>query len=338
MFRSATFKLTGWYLAILMAISLIFSIAIYQLNYNEVNIRLENFQQGILNLEVISGITVNTDAMRTYQAQEASRQMIATLFYVNMIILISGGAGSYLLARRTLRPLEKAHEAQRRFTSDASHELRTPLAAMKTELEVTLRDSNLSRDEAREILESTLEEVNKLTALSDVLLKLARLDYDKLERCPVHLQSLMNGSLKRFTDAQSRIVVKKHKPVHSFGNEAALQEVMTVLIDNALKYSYPDTQITVRFFNRRLNVGFSVTNTGPTIAEEHLEKIFERFFRSDESRTESGKHGYGIGLAIAKKIVDLHAGELTVLSQNNTTVFTCYLPHKRSVPARIQGS
>ena len=337
MFKSATLKLTVWYLGILMAISFIFSVAIYQLNYQEVNIRLENFQQGILSMDVISGISISTDKMRTIQAEAASRQMIATLFYVNTIIFVSGGIGSYVLARRTLRPLEKAHEAQRRFTSDASHELRTPLAAMKTELEVSLRDPDLSDKEARESLQSNLEEVNKLIALSEVLLKLARLDYDKLERGPVQLQQLLESTLKSFPDARNRIVVKKHKPVYSFGNDAALQEVMTVLIDNALKYSKPKTEVTVRFFTRRAHVGFSVTNTGPAIPVELHEKIFERFFRSDESRTESGKRGYGLGLAIAQKIVTLHHGELTVESSDDTTVFTCYLPHKRAMQALIQS-
>lgn len=337
MFRSATLKLTAWYLAILMAISLIFSIAIYQLNYREINVRLENFQQGILKLDLISGITITTDEMRAIQAREASQQMIFTLFQVNLVILVSGGLGAYWLARRTLKPLEKAHEAQRRFTSDASHELRTPLAAMKTELEVSLRDTELSEAEARETLESNLEEVNKLIALSEVLLKLARLDYDKLERGPIHLQSLMQSSLKNFPTQRNRVAIKKFKPVYSFGNDAAIQEVMTVLIDNALKYSEPDSQITVRFFNRPVHVGFSVTNKGTDIPTDQQEKIFERFFRSDESRTESGKRGYGLGLAIARKIVTLHHGDLYVKSQNGTTTFTCTLPHRRSMPARIQG-
>ncbi len=330
MFKSATLKLTGWYLLILMSISFIFSVAIYQLNYQEVNIRLENLQKSILNFDVITGLALSTDQMRELQSREASRQMILTLLNVNLVILVSGGVGSYLLARRTLRPLEKAHEAQRRFTSDASHELRTPLAAMKTELEVSLRDQKLTLRESREILESNLEEVNKLIALSEMLLKLARLDYDTLPFDKVDLQALLTRTLKHFPESKQRVSVTTKRRRFAYGNEAALQEVMTILVDNALKYSPKKSTISIAFFERRLMAGFSISNEGPTIPPEMQTKLFERFYRSDESRTESGKNGYGLGLAIAKKIVAIHHGELSVTSANNVTTFTCLLPSRRA--------
>ncbi len=329
-FRSATLKLTGWYLAILMIISLIFSVAIYQLNFQEVNLRLENFQKSLSTLNFMTGMSLTTEELRQIQSREASRQMILTLFNVNLVILVSGGAGSYFLARRTLRPLEKAHEAQRRFTSDASHELRTPLAAMKTELEVALRSTSLTAEESREILESNLEEVNKLIALSEMLLKLAKLDYDTLTIASVDLQKLLNQTLKHFPGDKKRISVTTKRRRFAAGNEAALQEVMTVLVDNAIKYSPKGSTISVAFFERRLMAGFSISNEGTTIPADMQTKIFERFYRSDESRTESGKNGYGLGLAIAKKIVTIHHGELSVVSNKNLTTFTCLLPSRRA--------
>jgi len=328
-FKSATLKLTGWYLSIIMSVSLIFSAAIYQLNYQEVSTRLENFQRGLSTFDFVTGLALSTDQMRQIQSREASRQMILTLVNINLVILVSAGAGSYLLARRTLRPLEKAHEAQRRFTSDASHELRTPLAAMKTELEVALRDTSLAPLEARTILESNLEEVNKLIALSEMLLKLARLDYDTLQFSGVDLQSLLTQTLKHFPKDSKRITVTTKRKRFAYGNEPALQEVMTVLIDNAVKYSDKNNPISVAFFERRLQAGFSVTNTGPTISSDSQSRIFERFYRDDASRTNSSKNGYGLGLSIAKKIVTIHNGELNVVSSNNVTTFTCLLPSKR---------
>lgn len=329
-FKSATLKLTGWYLLILMSISFIFSVAIYQLNYQEVNTRLENFQKSLSTFDFVTGLALSSDQMRQIQSQEASRQMIVTLVNVNLIILVSGGAGSYLLARRTLRPLEKAHEAQRRFTSDASHELRTPLAAMKTELEVALRDSTLTAKESRLILESNLEEVNKLTALSEMLLKLARLDYDTLPFTSVDLQQLLTRTLKHFPDEKKRVSVTTKRRRFAYGNEAALQEVMTILVDNAVKYSPAGSTISIAFFERRLMAGFSISNEGPAIPADMQAKIFERFYRSDESRTDSGRNGYGLGLAIAKKIVTIHHGELSVVSNKNLTTFTCLLPSRRA--------
>lgn len=332
MFQSATLKLTGWYLAILMAISFIFSAAIYQLNTIEVSSRLESFQRGILNLDFLSTQLVTADEMRLAQARQASDKTLLTLLNVNLAILIGGGIGSYILARRTLRPLERAHEAQSRFTSDASHELRTPLAAMKAEIEVSLRDTSLSATESRELLESNLEEVNKLIDLSEFLLKLARLDYDKMERCPVDLAVALQSVQRQFKTHKKRIVIQpRRKKTIAFGNESAIEEAMTILIDNAVKYGDPDQPITVALHERGLMAGFSVSNHGPTIPMELQDKLFERFYRADTSRTDSTHNGYGLGLAIAKKIADIHHGDLTLKSKQDVTTFTFMLPSRRKM-------
>lgn len=337
MFRSATLRLTAWYLVLLMLVSLIFSVSIYQLNFREVNVRLENLQQGLLELDLnfITGLTSNSDQIRLRQAQQASQQMILVLLYVNFVILVGGGVASYFLARRTLKPLEQAHEAQSRFTSDASHELRTPLSAMKAELEVALRSAKISPAESHELLESNLEEVNKLISLSEVLLKLARLDYDKLERSPINLNDTVDSMTRLFPESYTRFVVHKRKSgAIAIGNEAALQEVLTILVDNALKYSTPETDIEIRTFDRPMNAGFEVKNIGPDIPSEKQQRIFERFYRADTSRTNSTKNGYGLGLAIAKRIVSVHGGDIKVISKDGNTSFTCYFPNRRSLQPR----
>lgn len=337
MFRSATVRLTSWYLAILMAISLLFSIAIYQLNFREVNTRLHNLQQGLLELDInyLTGFTFNSDQIRLRQAQQASQEMILALIYVNVIILIGGGIGSYFLARRTLRPLEQAHEAQSRFTSDASHELRTPLSAMKAELEVALRDKEIDPEESRELLESNLEEVNKLIALSEVLLKLARLENDKLNRSAVNVNDLVDSTLKMFPDQTERFVITKRKGgAYTIGDEIALQEVLTILVDNALKYSEPGSGIEIKTFDRRMTAGFTIKNTGATIPAEKQARIFERFYRADDSRTNSQQNGYGLGLPIAKKIASVHGGDIRLISKDGVTTFTCLLPNRLSLQPR----
>jgi signal transduction histidine kinase len=138
MFQSATLKLTAWYLAILMTISIIFSVVIYQLNFREISFRLENLQHSLLDdsLYTLPGtngepqLNFGPNSPLSVQSNQAAAQMISTLVYINLVILVAGGLGSYFLARRTLRPIQESHEAQSRFTSDASHELRTPLAVM----------------------------------------------------------------------------------------------------------------------------------------------------------------------------------------------------------------
>jgi two-component system sensor histidine kinase CiaH len=338
MFRSATLKLTAWYLAILMAISIIFSIVIFQLNFHEVGVRLENLQQGLIDtslLQKISDTTGINNSLITTQSEQAAFQMLLSLIYINTSILIAGGIASYFLARRTLRPLELAHDAQSRFTSDASHELRTPLAAMKAELEVTLRDKTLDPVETRELLESNLEEVNKLIQLSEMLLKLSRLDYDQLERKQIDLVDLLHSQLRFYPKQAKRFeVTARKKKVIVYGNEAAIGELMNILIDNALKYSSPRTsKIAIRIFERRLMGGFEISNSGPVIPADKIPKLFERFYRVDTSRTKSSQNGYGLGLAIAKKIVDIHHGDLHVSSKLKTTAFTFYIPTSRMIAA-----
>lgn len=332
MFQSATLKLTIWYLAIIMTISITFSLVIYQLNYREVSNRLQNLQHSL-----VDGMTIiipQTTLEYGFgpgtpffsESQKAGSQMSLSLFYINLVVFITGGLGSYFLARRTLRPIEESHEAQSRFTSDASHELRTPLAAMKAELEVTLRDPKLSVEESREVLESNLEEVNKLIKLSQMLLQLSRLEHDTLEKQNVDLVATLDDILKRYPNERDRFDITARKKATTRANEPAVSELMGILIDNSLKYSPPKSKIDIRIFEQRGSVGFEISNAGTAIPEALLPKLFDRFFRADTSRTESSKNGYGLGLAIAKKIVDIHHGDITVKSDDKATTFTIYLP------------
>lgn len=327
MFQSATLKLTVWYMVILMSISILFSFAMYQINFHELNVRLENLQRGLIS--VLDTQQLSTDEYRLIELRQASTQMILALFYVNVLIFIGGSVGSYYLARRTLQPIEKSHDAMSRFTSDASHELRTPLAAMKTELEVALRDPDLPAEEMRELLHSSLEEADKLIKLSEVFLKLARLDYDAVEFAPVVISDVVTELLKRYNE-HDRIKMSLSKKATVQGNEPALTELFTILIENALKYSPPDSDLAIKVSERRMTMLFSITNHGPAIPLEQQERLFERFYRGDASRTASAANGFGLGLAIARRITDVHHGTIRVKSTDSGTTFTVAIPSLRS--------
>lgn len=325
MFQSATVKLTGWYLLILMTISLLFSVAIFHITTNEVSTRLERLQNGI-ELQPES-VRWPIDALRTGETAETSSRLLIGLLYTNMFILVAGGVGSYLLARRTLRPIEQSHEAQSRFTSDASHELRTPLATMKAEIEVALRDTSATKTDLEQTLKSTLEEVEKLSRLSNMLLSLSRLEHDKLERTAVDLRDITRTALKTYAQPTRRISLRASKQVLVAGNEPALIELISIFVDNALKYSPSDSTITVVVSKRGRHARIEVTNSGAGIAADKLPYIFDRFYRADTSRTKQSKQGYGLGLSLAKKIVEIHAGELSVTSTPGvSTTLTTVLP------------
>lgn len=333
MFESATLKLTAWYLAILVAISLLFSIVIYSTASSEISTRLgylQNDSRIILNIP-----SSRFDSLRDTQIHQARANLIISLVITNICIWVAGGIGSFYLARRTLTPIEEAHEAQSRFTSDASHELRTPLASMKTEIEVALRDPKLSGGEMRELLSSNLEEVNKLSQLSETLLQLSRLDHDNIPRAKVKLYDTAKTVAERFD--KTRIKIENKKAYEVFANPANVEELFTILLDNALKYSPSDSKVTVSFIKQRQLSGFEVSNEGKGIAPDVLPHIFDRFYRADTSRTSGDKKGYGLGLALAKKIVELHTGELTVTSApNKQTTFRVLLPNLRKSQAKNQ--
>lgn len=335
MFKSATLKLTIWYGAILVSISILFSVVIYSIASSEVRSRID-----ILQHSAPPQFRINADtfeSIRDTQIHAAESSLIGGLIMTNMIIWVAGGFGSYYLARRTLRPIEEAHEAQSRFTSDASHELRTPLASMKIELEVALRDPSPKKEEMRELLESNLEEVNKLTKLSHTLLQLSRLDHDQITREQVDINAVAAGIVERFNKVHPRIVIYHPRKLPILANESNVEELVTILIDNALKYSPADTTVRVSLVKQKQMAGFKVVNKGEGIAPEVLPHIFNRFYRADTSRTANAKKGYGLGLSLAKKIVELHGGELTVSSApHQETTFQVLLPIFRKNQAKSQ--
>lgn len=327
MFKSATLKLTTWYLGILIAISLLFSVVIYSIASSEVGNRIGYFRSAPQLSFNINNSTVFDD-YRELQIHTAEKNLISSLIITNICIWIAGGIGSYYLARRTLEPIEEAHEAQSRFTSDASHELRTPLASMKTEIEVALRDANVTKPEMREILESNLEEVNKLSNLSHMLLQLSRLDHNSIAQERVPLAETVASAVERFNKQEDRIKFNGSKSSHIvLANASSVEELLAILLDNALKYSPQDSKVIVNPLHKKGMAGFEVINTGEGIAPDVLPHIFDRFYRADISRTSGAKKGYGLGLALAKRIVELNKGELSVSSApNQPTTFKVYLP------------
>ena len=328
MFQSATFKLTAWYLGILVAVSLLFSIVINGIATREITARIDIVQSRFGPEYLIS---------RDDQIHQAEANLVLALAIANVSIWIIGGIGSYYLARRTLEPIEEAHEAQSRFVSDASHELRTPLASMKTELEVALRDPSLSKKEARELLASNLEEVNKLSELSSTLLQLARLDTSNIKSERVPLQSTIQTATKRFgADAKRVHIEKSLLPLDAIANRLQIEELATILIDNALKYSPANSKITVALTKHKNLAGFTISNEGEGIDPKVLPHIFDRFYQIEESRTTRQNKGFGIGLSLAKKIVEVHHGELSVSSAPGAlTTFTVLLP--RFQPTQLLG-
>jgi signal transduction histidine kinase len=232
----------------------------------------------------------------------------AGLAFTNVGVLIFGAMASYFLARLTLKPVNDAMEAQSRFVSDASHELRTPLAALALENEVFLRDKSTVKNDLLAQVESNLEEVQKLQRLTTSLLNLS--DTQSLTLDQISTQIVGENAAK----AVQKSAAIKHIEIHIkatgniIANDEALTQLLVILLDNAIKYSPEDTTITVNGQNGRMQV----SDQGPGIAADDLPHLFDRFYRSEKSRTSDG---HGLGLSLAQSLASHMKLKLT--AQNN---------------------
>jgi signal transduction histidine kinase len=310
LFDTAYIKLTAWYVAIIMVISLLFSVWVYNQARSELAfgigrvVELRQFGNGEIR-------TVINDRLA-----DSRNRLLGNLLLFNLFVLIAGAAGSYWLARRTMCPVEEAVEAQHRFTADASHELRTPLAAMKAEIEVGLRDRKLTKEEAIELLRSNLEEVDRLGNLADGLLALTQAD-KTVQLAPVALEDVAGKVAKRLqplADAKKITIKKDLTPVVVQAEEQALDKIIGILLDNAIKYSPENTEITLRTHQKDGHGYLEVQDQGIGIKASELPHIFDRFYRADISRTKQNVPGHGLGLSIAQKLADSLHAKLTATS------------------------
>jgi len=328
MIRSAVAQLTFYYVLIIMILSISFSIILFNVSTTELSRGLRK-QPSIFFQDQIG--TVSTyDQFRQARIDEIGISLRSSLLLFNLAVLFVGGGISYILAKRTLEPIENAIESQSRFTADAAHELRTPLTTMQTEIEVVLRDSNFTKAEAKELLESNLEEVRNLTALSNTLLKLA-----KSNDAPQELKSLSSDALYKNIKNRVKNLLALNNTKLTISSEKftfdadgdTLTELFVILIDNAIKYGDTKKPIKLTATKKQKYVEFKLINSGKGINPKDLSHIFERFYRSDLSRSKLNVQGYGLGLALAKQIVEMHHGHISAQSiAEKETVFTIKIP------------
>jgi len=326
MFRSATFKLTMWYLALVMAISLMFSVVLYQVTTHEVERGLRKETQRIFNK--YPDFNTNPFFKKSDSLEDASHQILVRLIAFNFIVLVTSGWASYWLAKRTLGPIEEAHEQQKRFTADVSHELRTPLTAIRMESEVALMNQDISKQDLKNTLESNLEETAKLETLINNLLRLTRLEADELKQhfMPVDTSDIVKNAVEQTLKQASQ----KHIEINNLvvgdlveGDRDSLVQLLVIIIDNAIKYSHEGNQVNISSQHKGGLSQLIVTDQGIGIKKAALDHVFDRFYRADNSRTKaSGVDGFGLGLSIAKMISDLHDGTIIISSSSGkgTTV------------------
>lgn len=231
---------------------------------------------------------------------------------------------SLFFANRAMRPVSEAWEKQKRFVADASHELKTPLAAINANVDAVLANAESTVSEQKKWLRHIKSEAQRLSQLTNNLLFMARMDArseiptenvnlsETAEEVALNFEATAferGIHLEYFSDRDS--IVK--------GDKNGLYRLVVILLDNAVKYSPNGETVTVAVKKEKKCILLSVHNTGSPIPPDKREKIFDRFYRADESRT---GNSYGLGLAMAREITTRHGGKIWVESdKENGTVF-----------------
>jgi len=321
MFRSVVFKLTVAYVTIIMTICIVFSAVLFHLTVNELHTGIYN--QYTRWLDEYKPFGLRTPGSPATELTSRSQHILTELVYLNLMVLIITSIACNILAKRTLRPIEAAHEQQKRFTADVSHELRTPLTALKMETEVTLFNPKVSVKELRATLVSNLEEVEHMETLINNLLLLSSMEANKLRTVFTKLD--LKDILTDAANTVSKLATaKKIKIVHKVdsrlvrGDRTALTQLFVILLENAIKYSPNDSKVTISLNKGRGRTIIDIQDAGRGIPSSDLPHIFDRFYRADIARGHSADgtktQGYGLGLSLAKLIADLHDGEIIISS------------------------
>ncbi|PIR63465.1 MAG: hypothetical protein CO156_01835 [Candidatus Pacebacteria bacterium CG_4_9_14_3_um_filter_40_12] len=348
MFHSARMKLTIWYLFTIMAISLLFSTALYfsftvelERSFARAKVRVLAEEHGIAlpphwrqQLDTLDDPRLQhivKSQLLTEDLQVAKESVIWQLFSINAILALFAIFAGWLLAGKTLGPIQKALEDQKKFVADASHELRTPVTALKILLEVFLLKKKHSETEVSEVVETSLEQVDNLQYLVDKLLRLTmyqgnrhRITFSTFEVKPL-VQKVVT-LLKPLADEKELDLEVLGAGVQLQADKEKIQELLTILVENAIKYTASGSVHVILKTSRRRCI-LMIKDTGEGISSSELPCIFNRFYRVDTARTQQYKAGFGLGLAVAKEIVETHGGSISVSSTLGTgSTFTVSLP------------
>ncbi len=277
-------------------------------------INIEGYSYRGINYKTESGlynqVLINVDSEKVIAQKFATNLTIA---FVGSIIVIL--IASYILSKKTLKPIIQSWKKQNQFVQDASHELRTPLAIIKAKQENLLEKPETKIIDNIEDINATLQETERLTKLIKELMELAK--NDSKEQKLNKEKFMFDTEIKTIIDLYREVAETESKKfILNLGyNEEInadlnkIKELIIILLDNSLKYTEENDTIEVKTYKKDNKCVLEVIDTGIGISKEAMEHIFERFYREEKSR-ERSKGGMGLGLSIAHNIVELHKGSI----------------------------
>ena len=295
----------------------IYNISISGFKYRCINFSLKDND----NISYVQ-LLVNVDS-----ENNSLNNLINVLIIGSIIVLAVSIIASYFISRRTLNPIIESYRKETEFVQNASHELRTPLTIIQAKQELLLQEPNSKIIDKSNDINISLQETRRLNKLIKELMILAKSDSNKykLEKENVNIDKLIEEILNPYIELYSmdrKIKLDLNNKKDYELDKDKISELLIILFDNAIKYTKEKDSITVKTFEENKKLVIQVIDTGIGISDESIDKIFDRFYREDKSRSrETG--GNGLGLSIADIIVSSHGG--TIKASHNKpkgTIFT----------------
>ena len=283
-----------------------------------------------------TSVTVDGNVDTMYLFLDCSRELgtFYSFLYASILVSLVGIALVFILvvisSKVIVKPVAESYEKQKRFITDASHEIKTPLAIIEANAEVIEMESGES-----EWLDSIKRQIKRLSSLTEKLVFLSKMDEEstKIEMTDVLFSELVEETAESFTAValaqKKEFVCDIAQNLHLLGNEGMLRQMVSLLIDNAMKYSNEQGKIRIHLYENPKNHAriLTIYNTVEIIRPGNQDILFERFYREDESRN-SKTGGHGIGLSVVKAIVLAHHGKISAQSADGTSIiFTISLEH-----------
>jgi len=299
------------------------------------------FQEENSKIQVVTLPIIDSDNnkligyLRVSQSLEELHEIVEKLDWglgIGIIVaLVLCGGGGIILTNQAMRPIEESFKRLKQFTADASHEFRSPLMAISSNVEVSLKYPVGMRETDRESFEAIASATNQMTQLTEGLLLLARTEKNNTDQqetvnLKIVIEDLIQFYQPQFFVKNINLTSELQESLLISGNAVQLSRLFSNLIENALHYTPAEGLIEIQGKQKRDFIEIHIKDTGIGIATENLDKIFERFWRADNSRS-YWDGGSGLGLSIVDAIVQNHRGRINVTSElTKGSCFTVYLP------------
>lgn len=275
--------------------------------------------------EYTDGVVSDIIFLDCKESQEFYKLVVTLTVSVSLLLTLLITIIFIIASKRVVRPFEVNSKRQKQFITDASHELKTPLAIISANAEVLQY-----KGEQNEWLQNIVEQTKRMGKLINQLLVLAKLDevQENNERQEIDMKELVENAVEPFHEVLEQkdvtLSVEAEDGLTVRANREQIEQLVTILMDNASKYVSEHGSIVWKLGKNHKGVTFSITNT---TEEEGINtaRLFDRFYRNDSSRS-SKTGGHGIGLSIAKKIVDAHKGSISAKSEGKNVIFSGMIP------------